>query len=291
MIPFRGYPFSYSGKDRHNIPSVPTTQPEQPTPPAFNIPSPVEVPPSTAAPVAPTTPTTEVPFVPPIMPVSQPMPPVMPISQPVPMMSMPCMPQMPFVPPVLPACPYMANQMMPEMYNMNYMDMDELMDISMSPPNTDPPPVLSNNPVTSTITLFKELTGYPNYGNPSGNADILYTGNRGTWTFDVPQPQILPGLGNQRGQLTISAVLDDHNNVPIRQYSLRISVNGTIVHNGPVRLPHGAPAGTVFNNWVPLTFNITNLRRNNRIVIVNTSTAGPNDWIAFDWMELRLVPR
>jgi len=46
-------------------------------------------------------------------------------------------------------------------------------------------PVLSNAPAQTSIVLFKELTGYPNYGNPSGNADILYTGNRGTWTFDI----------------------------------------------------------------------------------------------------------
>lgn len=153
----------------------------------------------------------------------------------------------------------------------------------------DRPPVLSNNPVTTNIVLFKQLTGYPNYGNPSRNADILYTGNQGTWTFDSPAFLVVPG--NQRAQIIIRSVLDDHSNVPVNRYSARITINGTVVHNGPVPLQHGVPAGGMFDNWRELTFNVPNFRRNNRVTIVNTSTAGQNDWIAFDWMELRLNPR
>nr|WP_051033570.1 hypothetical protein [Acetivibrio cellulolyticus] len=152
-----------------------------------------------------------------------------------------------------------------------------------------PNPVLSDPPAQTNITLFKELTGYPNYGNPSGNADILYTGNRGTWNFSVPPFLFVPG--NLRAQLIIRAVLDDHQNVPVNNYSARITINGTIVHTGRLQLEHGRPAGQRFDNWRNLTFNISNLRRNNRVVIENTSNAGPNDWIAFDWMELRFVQR
>jgi len=151
-----------------------------------------------------------------------------------------------------------------------------------------PPPILSNNPAVATITLFKELDGYPNYGNPSGNADILYTGNRGVWTFEVPPA--LFATGRFRAQLVIRGVLDDHYNVPIRRYSARITVNGTVVHNGPVPLRHGSPSGGIFTNWESLTFNVPNLRRNNRIQIVNTSSTGDNDWIALDWMEMRILP-
>ncbi len=154
---------------------------------------------------------------------------------------------------------------------------------------SDPPPILSNNPATTSIVLFKQLTGYPNYGNPSRNADILYTGNQGTWTFDSPAFLIVPG--NQRAQIVIRAVLDDHSSVPVNRYSARITINGTVVHNGPVPLQHGVPPGGMFDNWRDLTFNVPNLRRNNRVTIVNTSTAGPGDWMAFDWMELRLNPR
>jgi hypothetical protein len=153
----------------------------------------------------------------------------------------------------------------------------------------DPPPVLSNNPVTANIILFKELTAYPNYGNPSGNADILYTGNRGTWTFESPAFLFTPG--NLRAQIRIRAVLDDHATVPVNRYSARITINGNVVHNGAVPLAHGTPAGGRFTNWRELPFNITNLRRSTRVTIENTSTAGPNDWIAFDWMELRFSPR
>lgn len=153
----------------------------------------------------------------------------------------------------------------------------------------DPPPILTDNNPVPTITLFKELSGYPNYGNPSGNADILYTGNRGTWTFNLPA--IIFNPGQFRAQLVIRAVLDDHSNVPVSRYSARITINGTVVHNGRLDLRHGTPAGSRFTNWSSLTFNVPNLRRNNRIVIENTSTAGANDWIALDWMELRLLLR
>jgi hypothetical protein len=153
----------------------------------------------------------------------------------------------------------------------------------------DPPPILSNNPPIVSVTLFKELTGYPNYGNPSGNADILYTGNRGVWTFNVPSFLFVPG--NQTGVLAIRAVLDDHYDTPVDRYSATITVNGENVHTGRVPLQHGRPAGTRFTNWTDLTFNVRNFRRNNRVVIVNTSSAGTNDWIGIDWMEFRLIPR
>ncbi|MCX8129938.1 MAG: hypothetical protein N3I35_07560 [Clostridia bacterium] len=154
----------------------------------------------------------------------------------------------------------------------------------------DPPPILSNNPPSTVIALFKELTAYPNYGNPSGNADILYTGNRGVWTFEIPAFLFVPGnLGGS--QIVIRGVLDDMGDLPANRYSARITINGNVVHTGRVPFVHGRPAGGRFNNWRDLTLNIPNLRRNNRIVIENTSNAGANNWIAFDWMELRIRPR
>lgn len=153
----------------------------------------------------------------------------------------------------------------------------------------DPPPILSNNPATATISLFKELTAYPNYGNPSRNADILYTGTSGTWTFETPSFLFVPG--NLRARILIRAVLDDHSNVPVNRYSARITINGNVVHNGQLPLEHGFPVGGIFTNWRDLPFNVTTLRRMTRVTIQNTSTAGPDDWVAFDWMELRLLPR
>jgi hypothetical protein len=192
---------------------------------------------------------------------------------------------MPYAPQTMPSYPYNeVSPMFEELENENTNDINY--------PNTQerqPNPVLSDNPARANITLFKELTGYSNYGNPSGNADILYTGNRGVWTFQVPAYLLVPG--NLRAQIIIRGVLDDHQNVPVNDYSARITVNGTVVHTGRVPLEHGRPVGQQFNNWRNLTFNFTNFRRNNRIVIENTSRTGRNDWIAFDWMELRFVPR
>lgn len=150
-------------------------------------------------------------------------------------------------------------------------------------------PVLSNNPAIPSVVLFKELTAYPNYGNPSRNADILYTGNQGTWTFDSPAFFVVPG--NQRARIIIRAVLDDHANVPTDRYSARITINGRVVFAGRLQLPHGRPAGGIFTNWVELPFNVPNFRRNNRVTIENTSRAGNDDWIGFDWMELQLLRR
>lgn len=160
---------------------------------------------------------------------------------------------------------------------------------TVAPSQTDPPPILSNNPAVASVSLFKELTAYPNYGNPSRNADILYTGNRGSWTFESPAFLFVPG--NLRAQLVIRTVLDDHGNVPVNRYSLRITVNGNVVHNGRVSLEHGTPTGGIFTNWRELTFNVANMRRTTQVTIENTSSANPNDWIAFDWMQLRFTPR
>lgn len=192
---------------------------------------------------------------------------------------------MPYAPQAMPSYEY--NESSPMFENLETEDTENI-----NYPNLEvrqPNPVLSDNPTRPNITLFKELTGYPNYGNPSGNADILYTGNRGVWNFQVSAYLLVPG--NLRSQIIIRGVLDDHQNVPVNNYSARITVNGTVVHTGRLPLEHGRPVGQQFNNWRSLTFNVSNLRRNNRVVIENTSRAGRNDWIAFDWMELRFVTR
>ncbi|SDK99625.1 hypothetical protein [Natronincola ferrireducens] len=150
-------------------------------------------------------------------------------------------------------------------------------------------PILTDNPSISTLVLFKELSGFPNYGNPSGNADILYRGNRGEWTFEVPAFFFIPGL--LRAQLYIRAVLDDRAATPVAQYSATITINGRVVHRGPVPLEHGRPFGQPFVNWRTLIFDVPDIRRVNRIVITNTSTGLPDDWIGLDWMEMRFFRR
>lgn len=158
------------------------------------------------------------------------------------------------------------------------------------PNGGDPPPVLSNRPPATSIVLFKELTGYPNYGNPSRNADILYTGTQGTWTFPLQAFLFIPGQF-ARAELVISGVLDDHYNVGEGLYSMTVNFNGVNVFTGRPPFVHGRPTGAVFNNWRQLRIPVQNLRRNNNVTIRNSSRAGENDWIGLDWMELRITPR
>ncbi len=189
--------------------------------------------------------------------------------------------------------PYYPDNYNQEAYTPDYTQTDmyfPYMQYPFSPPSISVlQPILSNRPEEIRIAVFKELTGYPNYGNPSRNADILYTGNTGRWTFTIP-PQIFV-MGNFRAQLVIRAVLDDHSAVPVRQYSATISINGSTVHRGHVPLEHGRPAGQMFTNWSELAFNIPRLQRSNTVQIVNTSNTGESDWIGLDWMEIRLIPR
>lgn len=147
-------------------------------------------------------------------------------------------------------------------------------------------PILSNNEPVTTISLFKELTAYPNYGNPSGNADILYTGNRGEWTFQVPG--FLMPSGRLEAKLDIRAVLDDRAATPASKYSATISINDQVVHRGRLNLEHGKPFGQKFDNWRTLTFDVPDARRNNVVSIRNTSDGLEDDWIGLDWMQLRL---
>lgn len=171
----------------------------------------------------------------------------------------------------------------PSMYEMNGNSFLSNVDASQLQP------ILSNNPAITSLVLFKELTAFPNYGNPSRNADILYRGNRGVWTFEVPAFFFIPGL--LRAQVFIRAVLDDRAATPTRLYSATISINGRVVHRGPVPLEHGVPFAQPFVNWRTLIFDVPDIRRINQIEIVNTSTGLPDDWIGLDWIEMRFFRR
>lgn len=147
-------------------------------------------------------------------------------------------------------------------------------------------PYLSNNPIERKIVLFKELTAYPNYGNPSGNVDILYTGNQGQWRMDLPAQATISNTMSSNLTLQLRIILDDHLEVPEKYYSTSISFNKNILFDGVLRASHGTPRGGRFTNWRLLKLNIDNLRKNNIIEIRNTSRTGPMDWIAIDWMQI-----
>lgn len=147
-------------------------------------------------------------------------------------------------------------------------------------------PLISKQTASLNITLVKQLSAYPNYGNPVKSADILYTGNKGAWDIDVPE--FLLVSGSLKGRLIIRAALDDHVGVAASRYGARIYINGSLVHRGRLPLEHGAPVGGIFTNWKELSFNLHNLQKENKIVIENFSDCGIKDWIGFDRMELRL---
>jgi hypothetical protein len=149
-------------------------------------------------------------------------------------------------------------------------------------------PYLSDNLINKSILFFKELSGYPMYGNPSGNADILYTGNKGKWTFNFSNLNNIFSK-HQSVILQIQMALDDHYTVPENIYSAIISINGKIVHTGYLPLHHGIPRGENFNNWKILSFEISEFKKEFSIEITNTSKAGIHDWICIDWMQLVLV--
>ena len=190
---------------------------------------------------------------------------------------------------------YLSNNMYNPMMGFNpssFQDFDDFendLNYNISQPIGDPPPIVTNPPATTAIVLRKELSGYPNYGNPSGNADILYTGTQATYTFDIPS-FLSAAIGRfRRVELVIRGALDDHYNVPENRYSMTATINGVrrAFPNPP--FVHGRPAGQQFTNWNQLTIPISpgNIRRNNRIVIRNTSRTGDTDFIAFDWIEMR----
>ena len=150
-----------------------------------------------------------------------------------------------------------------------------------------PASLLSEGRNETEIVLFKQLAGSTRYGSPASGADVLYTGTRGEWLFELP-PFLLFSRGFE-AKLIIRAALDDHMRVPLERYRARISVNGTPVHDGRLFLEHGAPCGGPFLNWRDMTFSFP-LRARVRVAVENTSEASERDWLAINSMELRLRP-
>jgi hypothetical protein len=143
----------------------------------------------------------------------------------------------------------------------------------------------------TTVILVKELTGYPNYGAPDNAADILYTGNSGTWNFALPLSVNLTDIQNPFYRVTMAA--DDHYGVASSLYSFSAATNGTVVYNGTAGLPHGSPFNSAFSNWVQRDFltTLTAAPVSNILNLVNTSNTGVTDWIAVDRIELHLPLR
>jgi hypothetical protein len=155
---------------------------------------------------------------------------------------------------------------------------------------TDPATVISYS--GNTVTLSKDLYGFPNYGVVDNKSDVLYTGESGSWTFSIASLGINLSLYDQ-AKVTLSLVLDDHYSVASSNYSMNIGFLGVNQFSGAtdlLGLVHGAPYGTKFTNWTSASFNSSLLSDPFIINLQNTSTnIAASDWIAIDTIKLELT--
>jgi hypothetical protein len=149
---------------------------------------------------------------------------------------------------------------------------------------SDPPEQVTM--VSTGTVLHKELDGFPNYGATDTACDVLYDGNAAAWVFTVPN------VAFTSATLALSLSADDHASVPIDQYALDVWSDGTCVFAGPAPITHGMPFGSIFTTWSELDLPVTPTPGGTfQVTVANRSMTGsPVDWIAVDWIELRLTP-
>ena len=150
---------------------------------------------------------------------------------------------------------------------------------------TDPTPSTISSPTE--VVLRKELSGVGNYGASDLAADILYTGEVATWHFVLPLSIDPDSL--RAAFFRMSLVADDHYGVDLSQYTIAVRTNGIDRFNGLAGLPHGAPSGTRFTNWVQQDYDVAVSGSSYSVTLFNTSATGSGDWIAVDWIELHLL--
>jgi hypothetical protein len=147
-------------------------------------------------------------------------------------------------------------------------------------------PIVSNPPavVTQTATgyvLRKDLNAFGNYGVVDGRADILYSGQSASWTFEVPQAPI------SSATLAISIVADDVSQGPT--YGFRTWAGACVYDNASTQLPHGAPAASRFSNWLEVTYPANISPGNIFTMSIENTTTYTGAWLAIDWLELRVA--
>jgi len=169
--------------------------------------------------------------------------------------------------------------------------MDVANDVTTCNSSTAPSPTAKNlsNPtavqtnVTNGFYLHKELNAWNGYGSTDGAVDILYTGDVGAWTFNVPAATI------KSATVVVSAVLDD-NSDPTASYSYRIWAD-SCYYDTTTPLPHGAPFNSQFTNWVQITEPANPASGGTFTVTMSNTSNGlkSTDWMAIDWIELHVV--
>jgi hypothetical protein len=146
------------------------------------------------------------------------------------------------------------------------------------------PDVRFDGSCATELVLSMNLNGYNNYGAADGRADVLYSGEGGTWTFNDP----CAGTDDVHVRLLVS--LDDHYNIPIGSYELDVVVNGKTVVSGyadELGLQHGTPYGQRFGNWALLWIRVKPADRY-QISVYNRSGLPSEHWIAIDEISVHL---
>jgi len=158
-----------------------------------------------------------------------------------------------------------------------------------------PPPypatIFHSDPIATTVVsgslviLKKELSAFANYGNPSGNADIIYGQTQADWNFDLPTT-ITPGMV-LTAEWLLAGALDDHSSLPTREYSGTVLSNGQISFAGRFPFTHGQ--GSRFNNWAVLSLPVSSgLRQSGNTLRLSSSASDGAHWVGVDWVQLVL---
>jgi hypothetical protein len=142
-------------------------------------------------------------------------------------------------------------------------------------------PVPTQTTTATGVVLHMALDGFGNYGT-TGASDIVYEGQVGAWTFAVPNVTI------KSASVVASMVADDHG-TPISEYSFALW-SADCEYSG-VALPHGSPFASIFTDWVAVNDQASlTAGATYTVTIDNTSTTGSStDWIAVEWIELRIT--
>jgi PEP-CTERM motif len=150
---------------------------------------------------------------------------------------------------------------------------------------SNPLPVVSTPPGETVLRM--ELNGYANYGQVDAAADVAYRGDSHTWVFTLPialQSSDLSGA-----YFRAALALDDIYSVDPLLYSFNIATGGAAVFAGAAQMAHGGPFNSVFTNWTVRDYAMAGVAGSPwSFSLSNTSATAASNWIAVDWIELRV---
>ena len=151
---------------------------------------------------------------------------------------------------------------------------------------SDPTPTETTS--SSGYVLHKTLSGYGNYGEGDGTADIVYAGGVGAWTFAIPAGTI------SSATVVLSVAADDGASGQASGYAFDLWSNACGPFANTSDFQHGAPFNGHFTDWTPLTFPAELTPGGTYVVtIANTTALDAGDslanWIGIEWIEVRVT--